>query len=170
VRQLYFIPERCVDCGACRVGCVSEHSRNHDIYDPLSVLSMARKRERSVLSHSLTNPLPYPMRCIHCDDAPCMEACIGGSLGREDRVFGRWRLCVGCFMCVMNCPYGAMLPCGDKAIKCDQCLFTEKPACVRACPQGALLFAEAGELDGAVRQHLWRERTPKELPLLKAKQ
>ncbi len=169
MRYLYFLNERCVDCGACRAACAAEHKRNHRVYDPLGGLPMARKWNGSATLHHLGDGIPYPMRCIHCDDARCVEACIAGSLGRTDRVFGRWALCVGCFMCVMNCPYGAMLPLADKAIKCDHCLFTEKPACVRACPQGALLYCDAEEYAHRTRPSPWRDRTPREIPLMRAR-
>jgi carbon-monoxide dehydrogenase iron sulfur subunit len=67
--------------------------------------------------------------------------------------------CVGCWMCVMNCPYGATVPSTKKSIKCDYCLFGEAPSCVRACPTKALVFCEPQEYERRLQVgQKWRER------------
>lgn len=98
-----------------------------------------------------------------------MEACISGAMNKLDRVYNRWEKCVGCFMCIMNCPYGAILPFSGKAVKCDQCIFTEKPACVRACPVNAIVFLKPDKLTDIAEEKRWRERSKKDVPLLKAR-
>lgn len=63
--------------------------------------------------------------------------------------------CVGCWMCVMVCPYGVITPNeGNKlAIKCDQCLsLGHEPACVKSCPTQALKFVKIDDYDKSVRQ------------------
>ena len=67
----------------------------------------------------------------------------GAVLCDEDR-------CVGCWMCVMVCPFGAIQRnlVGNKvASKCDLCYGEEMPVCVANCPNEALTFvdAQAGE-------------------------
>jgi Fe-S-cluster-containing hydrogenase component 2 len=69
----------------------------------------------------------------------------------------------------MTCPYGAILPFFGKAIKCDQCLFTEKPACVRACPHNAIVFMEKDEFSIAKGKMKWHEGPQREAPLMRAK-
>jgi carbon-monoxide dehydrogenase iron sulfur subunit len=67
--------------------------------------------------------------------------------------------CVGCWMCVMNCPYSAAVPSAKKSIKCDYCLFGEAPSCVRACPTKALVFCEPQEYERRLQlSQKWRER------------
>jgi len=54
--------------------------------------------------------------------------------------------CIGCMMCAVVCPFG--IPDLDKAnkimVKCDFCIDRVRkglpPACVEACPTGALRF------------------------------
>ncbi len=47
-------------------------------------------------------------------------------------------------MCVMACSFGAVKPLtGFKvAAKCDSCVDMVEPACVAACPTGALLYGD----------------------------
>jgi carbon-monoxide dehydrogenase iron sulfur subunit len=67
-------------------------------------------------------------------------------------------LCVGCWTCTAFCPYGVIYPCPERkiAIKCDRCLYMEKPVCVDVCPTEAL---EVVELDGI--EELLREKRRK---------
>jgi carbon-monoxide dehydrogenase iron sulfur subunit len=59
---------------------------------------------------------------------------------------GHTQKCVGCWMCIMACPYGVITPIDNGevriALKCDRCKGKEVPACVASCPQGALIFDE----------------------------
>jgi Fe-S-cluster-containing dehydrogenase component len=56
--------------------------------------------------------------------------------------------CIGCFTCLLVCPYGAVRLSFDrkKAYKCDGCrdLLREglTPACASGCPTQALSFAD----------------------------
>ena len=52
--------------------------------------------------------------------------------------------CVGCWMCVMVCPFGAIRPgAEDKiAVKCDMCPDEDGFECVDACPTGALIICD----------------------------
>jgi NAD(P)H-nitrite reductase large subunit/ferredoxin len=55
--------------------------------------------------------------------------------------------CVACFMCLMVCPSGVRPNAArDGVVRCDVCEGREVPACVTACPTGALAAgAAAGE-------------------------
>ena len=69
---------------------------------------------------------------------------------------GHEQQCVGCWMCVMACPYGVIAPALDAeadgrsvfalARKCDLCPDRDTPACVEACPMNVL---EVQDLDTA---------------------
>ena len=63
--------------------------------------------------------------------------------------------CVGCLMCVMVCPFGAIteVPAARKVVKCDRCRDLDYvPACVAACPTKALEFTEVQEFARSGRQ------------------
>ena len=48
--------------------------------------------------------------------------------------------CIGCWTCVMFCPYGAlkMDVSGKVVAKCDLCQELDTPVCVANCPNRAL--------------------------------
>jgi carbon-monoxide dehydrogenase iron sulfur subunit len=51
-------------------------------------------------------------------------------------------------MCVMVCPFGVVFhdTVNGLSLKCDLCKDSEEgPACVRACPTGALFFGKVEE-------------------------
>jgi anaerobic dimethyl sulfoxide reductase subunit B (iron-sulfur subunit) len=74
----------------------------------------------------------------------------------EDRPTGtvqvREERCIGCFTCLLVCPYGAVRLSHDrkKAHKCDGCRDRLReglePACASGCPTRALSFADFDEI------------------------
>lgn len=172
MREIFFIKERCLPgCRACYAACIAEHSGHKEDYGPIDSMPLARKRMSEELTHTLLDPLPHAARCHHCPDAPCVEVCISGSMQQDaetGRVFNDETKCVGCWMCVMVCPYSALIPIPDrrKVLKCDSCLALDDPVCVRVCPTGALIYCEPDDFrryrKAAIRFN--EERKP---PLLK---
>jgi len=51
--------------------------------------------------------------------------------------------CIGCWTCILACPYGALSRDMNKksVVKCDLCPEREIPACVTNCPNEALVLA-----------------------------
>lgn len=163
MKEIFFISQRCREnCEACRSACITEHLKNQPTYTPLDRLPFAKKRATNHYYHSLQQEFPHPLRCIHCEEPACIEACISGSMAKDDvggRVANHLVQCVGCWMCVMSCPYSAAVPSTKKSIKCDYCLFGEAPSCVRACPTKALVFCEPQEYERRLQlNQKWRER------------
>jgi len=88
--------------------------------------------------------------CMHCTDAGCVTVCPSGALYYTK--YGTVGLdrdkCIGCKECIFACPFEVPKydPATDKVAKCDMCLSRIEndmiPACVKACPTGALLFGE----------------------------
>jgi Fe-S-cluster-containing dehydrogenase component len=94
----------------------------------------------------------YPVRCHQCEDPACLMACLSGAITqREDGlVVIDEDHCVGCRLCTVACPYGAIVvdESRGKAVKCDLCYGKLSPACVDACLVGALTLAEDGTGEG----------------------
>ena len=92
--------------------------------------------------------------CMHCTDAACVKVCPSGALHHTDygTVAVTNSLCIGCKECVTACPFD--IPrydrATDKIYKCDLCLTrieaALEPACVKACPTGALRFGDKADM------------------------
>jgi formate dehydrogenase iron-sulfur subunit len=92
--------------------------------------------------------------CMHCTDAACVEVCPADALyhTKFGTVGVRRENCIGCGACVDACPFG--IPKLDaeteKAFKCDMCTTRLEnklePACVKACPTGALQFGDQADM------------------------
>lgn len=80
-----------------------------------------------------------------------MEACIAGAL-RRDKDSGTINLdedrCVGCWTCVMLCPFGGIVSNRERNVahKCDGREESCELACVLACPTEALICCEPERL------------------------
>ncbi len=95
-----------------------------------------------------------PVVCRHCQEPLCVSACMSGCMQKDPLTgvvnnMGHEQKCVGCWMCIMACPYGVINPSFNsseegftQALKCDFCPDREKPACVTACPNKAIELEE----------------------------
>ncbi len=97
-----------------------------------------------------------PVLCRNCEDAPCVTACMTGC--RQKNEYGLVvtddSRCVGCRMCVMNCPFGAIEMTADERIatKCDGCLNEDTAPCVAACRMGVLTHMPIVDLTSRIRE------------------
>ncbi len=97
------------------------------------------------ISVAFARGTPWVWKCQHCVNAPCVEACVSGSLSHEEgRVIHHSETCVGCGSCLLACPYSA--PKYDEKeeqiVKCDLCYDKGIPPCVKACRGRALVYQE----------------------------
>jgi Fe-S-cluster-containing dehydrogenase component len=103
-----------------------------------------------------------PVLCMHCDKAPCVEACpIENAIYKRDDglVIIDPTKCNGCKNCVNVCPYNALYFNEDLNIaqKCTGCAHLldngwKVPRCVDACPTEALKFGEESELRDLIKK------------------
>jgi carbon-monoxide dehydrogenase iron sulfur subunit len=147
MKKVYFNIDLCLGCRSCELACAVEHSQSKLLHEAV------REEPRPVrrVKVGVTNGLPIPLQCRHCEDAPCLDACKSGAMHRDESgaiLIERDR-CVGCWMCIMVCPYGVVAMDGDKkaALKCDLCADSETRACVEVCPTGALYYGELEEFE-----------------------
>jgi carbon-monoxide dehydrogenase iron sulfur subunit len=157
-KEIFVRLDRCMGCHSCEMACAVEHSAGKSIYTALSESPTPKSR---LYVEWVAPDNPVPILCRHCEDAPCMHACIAGAISRADDgvVATETDRCIGCWTCVMVCPYGVI---GrhleeQNAYRCDRCPDRETPACVSACPTQALVYQSAALYSGQVRKVASRE-------------
>ncbi len=145
MKKIYINEQVCIGCHLCEVYCQAAHSRSKD-------LVKAFKRESPEPLPSLwveeRKPVCFPVQCRHCADPVCVYACLTGALWRDpDSGIVRVDMdkCIGCWTCILACPFGAIRQETDrgKIVKCDLCEGRDMPVCVTNCPNEALVYAEA---------------------------
>jgi carbon-monoxide dehydrogenase iron sulfur subunit len=146
---LFIDYEKCVGCRTCEMACSLKHG---DEINPF------RSRIKVVKWESEGQGIP--IACAQCESAPCQSVCPVKAISRDEelnRVVIDYDRCIGCRMCVVFCPFGAMsldIP-TKKVIKCDLC--DGDPLCVRFCAYEALQYTAAPE-ESLIKQRAAAEK------------
>lgn len=158
MKRIVADPTRCMACRACEFACALAHADTDDLVE---AIFQQGAKPRVYLESA--GGFAVPLQCRHCDDAPCVRVCPSGALSRPSEaepVLVDQQKCIGCAYCVQACPFGiirlAACAASDGSggrtavIKCDLCAERQseglQPACVAACPVGALSFEEVDEI------------------------
>jgi carbon-monoxide dehydrogenase iron sulfur subunit len=143
MKRIWVDPEKCLGCKTCELRCAVERdSQTKTFYGAV------HEQPRPVSRVGVFGPTgkSFPLQCRQCEDAPCLKACPSGAMQRDlekHTIYVEGERCRGCWMCVMSCPMGVIMPTGYKvAMKCDACMNMESPACVASCPTGALICGD----------------------------
>ncbi len=164
---------KCIGCKSCQTACkqwnnlpATKPEFNNDLnypaktdgYTYTTVLQRAMRKEEAeddTLRFAKT-------QCMHCVEPACVSACFAKAIEKtpEGPVIYHPNLCVGCRYCMIACPFN--VPKYDwenvfpQIVKCQFCFDPEgtydrighgqEPACVNACPTGALKFGERDDL------------------------
>jgi len=145
--------ERCTGCKRCETACMAAHSEAADYV-------RIRATGEAAVPRLFVEPVPgeraVPVVCRHCHEPLCVSACMAGCMQKDPQSgivtnMGHEQQCVGCWMCIMACPYGVITPGGQAgpqgfqvALKCDFCPNRDTPACVEACPNYAIESVDDG--------------------------
>ena len=143
-KRIVVCEEVCIGCHLCEVNCVVAHSVSKDV---LKAYKLEAPRPLARVHVEEEGTTSMPVRCLHCEDAPCIMACLTGAMHRDPRtgaVVADSERCMGCWTCVMVCPYGAIVRnvADHHVVKCDLCPDLDTPACVANCPNAALSIVE----------------------------
>ncbi len=125
--------------------------------------------------HAGSTPYWFPRPCMQCDNPPCVKVCpVSAVWKREDGIVMQdTSRCIGCRFCMAACPYSArsfnwVQPAETEAQRnlpispewnqrhfkgtTEKCIFCPGlikdgtlPACVTACPMGAIYFGDQVE-------------------------
>ncbi len=144
MKRIYSREEHCIGCRLCEINCLVQHSRSKKIIKAFREEKDTIVPGIQVEESGVTN---FALQCRHCDEAPCIEACMTGAMHRDLQsgvVICDPERCVGCWMCLMVCPAGAVSRGGDGRVasKCDLCGGETEPACVAGCPNEAIVYED----------------------------
>jgi len=165
-------PDLCMGCHACELACAVAHVEGHDLLSAVAAKLPLQPRIHVVMVDGAT----MPMQCRQCEDAPCTKVCPTGACRQTDgQVEIIEQHCIGCKLCVMVCPFGAItvrsevvaegisLTNHGVATKCDLCVDfraetgATEPACVQSCPTKAIQLVDLDEYRAALREARARE-------------
>ncbi len=135
----------CDGCGKCVEACLSSTPGKGKDVKKVSGIKLLKSDTTHV-----------PVICRNCEDPPCVTACMSGCRQRngKGRVVTDYGRCVGCWMCIMNCPFGAIQREEGRhvALKCEGCPDKEIPPCAVACERGILGYLDVQDISGTVRK------------------
>ena len=74
-----------------------------------------------------------PVQCRHCDDAPCSKVCPVEAIRQTgDCVQLNESLCIGCNLCAVACPFGAIQSGGSRPVAVATSYDTYIPCSIRS--------------------------------------
>ena len=145
MKRIYIKEEVCIGCRLCEVYCQVEHSQSKDL---IKAFKRESPRPLPRLWVEERKPISFSVQCRHCDEPPCVYACLTGALNKDTDsgvITVDEERCIGCWTCILACPFGVIRQDTHwgKIAKCDFCPEHDIPVCVASCPNEALVYAEA---------------------------
>lgn len=158
---------KCKGCGRCTEACQVAHGQAIDLTPGLSPSRLLDIQAVKVEQGNQVTEVFIPRRCMHCDNPPCAKVCpISVNTKKpEGPVVIDTNYCLGGQKCKNVCPWHIPqlkkgvgfykklepLPFGAGIMyKCDLCydrvINGQNPACVEACPNGAVIFGDQEEM------------------------
>ena len=150
---------KCIGCKACQVACMEWNDLRDDVgtnfgsyQNPADLSDRTWTLMRFTEYENPKRDLEWLIRkdgCMHCADPGCLKACPApGAIVQYANgiVDFQEENCIGCGNCVTGCPFDIprVSKRDHKAYKCTLCsdrvAVGMEPACIKACPTGALVF------------------------------
>ena len=150
---------KCIGCKACQVACMEWNDLRDDVgtnfgsyQNPADLSDRTWTLMRFTEYENPKRDLEWLIRkdgCMHCADPGCLKACPSpGAIVQYSNgiVDFQEENCIGCGYCVTACPFDIprVSKRDHKAYKCTLCsdrvAVGMEPACIKACPTGALVF------------------------------
>ena len=138
--RFHFDMRRCIGCKCCVVACNEQNG------NPAAI---NWRRVGEIEGGSYPNALRsyLSMGCNHCVNPTCLSGCPVDAYTKDPAtgiVHHSADACIGCQYCTWNCSYGVPQYNPERGVvgKCDMCHgrleHGQAPACVSACPEGAI--------------------------------
>ena len=156
---------RCIGCKACQSACMEWNNLRGEIgqfegtyTNPPDLDPHTWTLMRFTEYENPKGDLEWLIRkdgCMHCEDPGCLKACpapgaiVQYANGIVDFISEN---CIGCGYCVKGCPFDIprVSEVDRKSYKCTLCsdrvAVGLEPACVKACPTGAIMFGSKTDM------------------------
>jgi formate dehydrogenase iron-sulfur subunit len=141
--------DACTGCKACVAACHRLNGLDEDeLWRSVGLLHGGNARQPMVQTVTTA--------CHHCVEPACMKGCPVAAYEKDPETGIVRHLddqCIGCQYCVFTCPYEVPRFNMNRGIvrKCDMCgdrlAAGEAPACVQACPSGAISIRIVAQSD-----------------------
>ena len=97
-------PKDCIGCNTCMAAC-------SEVHKAFGLQSFPR------LQVMRNDDVTVPILCRHCDDSPCATVCPVHAITHiNDTIQLNESLCIGCKLCGIACPFGAITQHGSAPI------------------------------------------------------
>ena len=148
-KMLMIYPDRCTGCHNCELACSFFH-------DGEFRLSASRIHVHTWEMEGIS----VPTTCEQCTDAPCIPVCPTNAMHNDpggNRVGWDEAKCIGCRVCTLACPFGAVVfeASHNRILKCDLC--GGAPECVTFCPVNALEYLDETDATRARQRMVAKE-------------
>jgi formate dehydrogenase iron-sulfur subunit len=156
---------KCIGCKACQVACMEWNDLRDEIgtnigqyQNPHDLSANTWTLMRFAEVENPKGDLEWLIRkdgCMHCEDPGCLKACPApGAIVQYANgiVDFHEEHCIGCGYCIAGCPFDIprISKKDHKVYKCTLCsdrvAVGLEPACIKACPTGALVFGTKDDM------------------------
>jgi formate dehydrogenase iron-sulfur subunit len=156
---------KCIGCKACQVACMEWNDLRDEVgtnigqyQNPHDLSSSSWTLMRFAEVENPKGDLEWLIRkdgCMHCADPGCLKACPApGAIVQYANgiVDFHEENCIGCGYCIAGCPFDIprLSKRDHKVYKCTLCsdrvAVGLEPACIKACPTGALVFGTKDDM------------------------
>ena len=146
MKRIYVDEKWCLGCHLCEYNCAFANSTSGK---PNMALALKDLVINPRIRIEQKGNISFAVSCRHCTEPLCVKSCISGALTKENGLISiDQNKCVGCFTCIMTCPYGAISVGENGAVqKCELCTKNKSgtPACVAGCPNKAIVYEDRDE-------------------------
>jgi len=162
----------CIGCKACQAACMEwndirdDVGRNRGVLDNPPDLTDASWTVMRYTERKDGDRMEWLIRkdgCMHCQDPGCLKACPapGAIIQYANGIVDfHEENCIGCGYCITGCPFNIpRLSAKDsKVYKCTLCsdrvAVGMEPACIKACPTGALQFGSKEQMKAYAEERI----------------
>jgi carbon-monoxide dehydrogenase iron sulfur subunit len=145
-KTIVFDPALCTGCMRCVTTC-STYNNGATSFSKARIHVMRHEGHAITRIDEEDELIFQALTCQQCDKPYCSYFCPARAIERNTDTGAmviNYDKCIGCRMCIVACPFGAMRYDSAKkqTFKCQLC--DGDPQCVKFCPQEALKFMPKG--------------------------